>query len=162
MNQISVDINILDDSPAKILLRLLEAKQLAQRRLKAWQATVNCFPGLFSKLEEFGLEPSFNLNDGGIDLNIAGSPEMLTKVWRELRRAGFKNDSFPSDRKDGTFSTYWRADDEYARIWMYFASTLCRRIQVGTKMIEQPIYETQCGEMPLEEIEKADSSVIPF
>ena len=26
--------------------------------------------------------------------------------------------------------------------------TLCRRVQVGTKMVEQPIYETQCGELP--------------
>jgi hypothetical protein len=31
---------------------------------------------------------------------------------------------------------------------MSFSSTACRRVQVGVQMVEQPIYEVQCGELP--------------
>lgn len=144
--ELSVDFDSLD-LPTKTLLKLIEARQEVQKKLALWHSTIKRNPGLFQRLEQLDIEPRLNLNDGCIDISFTGDPDLLTKVWRELRRAGFKNDTFPTQKGDGTFCTHWHADGQ-ARLWMFFSSNVCRRVQVGTKMVEQPVWETQCGDLP--------------
>jgi hypothetical protein len=37
------------------------------------------------------------------------------------------------------------------RIWLAFSSTVCRRVKIGTKTVEQDVYETVCDELTLPE-----------
>ena len=39
-------------------------------------------------------------------------------------------------------------EEGLSRFWMQFTSSVCKRVQVGTKTVEQPIYEVQCGALP--------------
>ena len=150
-----IDPEQLEYLPAKTLLRLVEQYQRTQKHSKSFTQTVNNLPALFRALEELELEPRFDLDDGSISLSFAGDGPKLTVVWRLLRRHGYNTHSRPK-KGDTTFYSFWECEGQ-ARIFLNFTSSVCRRVQVGTQMVEQPIFETQCGEMP--EIEAETPSV---
>jgi hypothetical protein len=155
---VSIDLDNLEQLPAKTLLRLVETNQKSKKHLAAFQVTLNHFTPLFRQFEEWELEPVFDVNAGSIDLTFSGDGERFGKVWTELRRNGYKPYSRP---KKGDTSYYGSFDQEgFARIWLNFSSTMCQRVQVGTKMVEQPVYETRCGE-GLPELEADPVAVLP-
>ena len=79
-----------------------------------------------------------------VDLSIAGTKETLETIFKIFRNRGYA----PSDRPDEDdrvgFSCFWNHPDFECRWWLSFTSTVCHRVQVGTKMVEQPIYEVRC------------------
>lgn len=118
------------------------------KNVERWKKTLDSFPLLFESLEQIGLEPYFDSKDGCINLSFDGDSERLQRVWKELRIAGFKPGRQAPVEPASTFSTYWthiEKDEGYAEVWMYFSSSVCHMVQVGTKMVEQPVYEVQCG-----------------
>jgi hypothetical protein len=147
-----IEPETLEYLPAKTLLRLVEQSQKTAKNAKAFRLAVSTFPDLFRAFEELDLDVTFHLDNEYVSLSFAGDGEKLKTVWGHMRRAGFNTRSRPA-KGDTTFNAFW-SQEGYADIFMMFSSILCRRVQVGTKMVEQPIYETQCGELP--EIE-ADS-----
>lgn len=153
-SEISIDVDMLDQLPAKTMLRLIELAQAAQKHNALFQKTVRTLAPLFRQLEVLDVTLTFNLGDGDINLTFTGDGERLRQVWSELRRNGYNCATHPK-KGDTTFYGWWQQEG-VSQIWMNFSSSVCRRVQVGTKMVEQPIYETQCGELPaLEEIEAA-------
>lgn len=93
-------------------------------------------------LQKAGVNISYvNIDTCSYNLNISGSRADLDVLFGILRRAGLMPDSRPAE-KDTSFCTYWRAED--FRLWIFFASTSCKRVQVGTELKETPIYETIC------------------
>ena len=147
-----IEPETLEYMPAKTLLRVVEASQNAKKWTALFQTTVNGHIALFRWLEEQDLEVRFSLSDGDINLAFTGDGQRLGQVWGELRRNGYTPSSHPT-KGSSQFYTHWLKDG-CSTIWMNFSSTMCRRVQVGTQMVEQPIYEVQCGEMPemLEEV----------
>jgi hypothetical protein len=100
----------------------------------------------------------------GYDMNISlsGDKHMLEAAWRVLRKLGF---DAPSSRPEANQSSWngrfhRKADD--CTIYLFFTSSVCRRIKTGTKMVEQDIYETVCGETITEETTETDSDSLPF
>ena len=83
------------------------------------------------------------LGSTGYNVNITGSRADLDVMFGVLRRAGLTPDSRPVE-KHSNYSTYWRT--EGFRVWVWFTSTSCKRVQVGTKVEEVPVYETVCEE----------------
>lgn len=150
-----IEPETLEYLPAKTLLKLVEQAQKAKRWQVQFQITVNSFPALFRRLEELDIDPKFSLVDGDIDLSFAGDGPKLSEVWKALRAAGYQPNNRPEKGKS-SFYTHWHHEG-YSTVWMNFSSTVCRRVQVGTKTVEQPIYEVQCGELP--EIESEDKPV---
>lgn len=136
----------LEYVPAKTLLRVVEATQNAKKWTALFQSTVNSHLGLFRWLEEQDLDVRFSLSDGDMNLSFTGDGPRLGKVWGELRRAGWAPNTHPK-KGESNFYTHWTKAG-CATLWMNFTSSVCRRVQVGTQMVEQPIYEVQCGEMP--------------
>ncbi len=136
----------LEYLPAKTLLHLIERQQKAAKNFKEFKATVGAFPELFRGFENLDIEPGFGLDDNYISLAFAGDGAKLAAVWKLLRQHGYKNSCHPK-KGDTTFYAFWEQEG-HARFFMNFTSSVCRRVQVGTKLVEQPIYETQCGEMP--------------
>ena len=158
-----IEPETLEYLPAKTLLRLVEQAQKAQKFGALFRLTVKSFPALFRRLEELDIDPSFSLAEGDVNLNFTGDGPKLTEVWKALRAAGYEPNARPS-KGQSTFYTHWNREG-YSTIWMSFDSSVCRRVKVGTKMVEQDIFETQCGELP--ELDAPLSSVavveeIPF
>lgn len=156
-NQVSIiEPDTLEYLPAKTILRLIDQSQKAKKWNDLFKVTVKSFPALFRRLEELDIEPSFSLADGDINLTFTGDGSRLSEVWKALREAGYKPDNRPK-KGDSTFYTHWRLED-CAIIWLNFSSSVCRRVKVGTKMVEQDVFEVQCGELP--EIEGDDKVVV--
>jgi hypothetical protein len=144
--ELVIDIDELEYLPAKTILKLVEHSQKVTKALKEFKQTVSSVGPLFRSFEEMDIDLQFNPDGGYIAFCFTGDGERLAAVWKELRRNGYKSDCRPK-KGDTTFYAFWEREG-YARLFMNFSSSMCRRVQVGTKMVEQPIYETQCGDLP--------------
>ena len=80
------------------------------------------------------------------DLQIAGNKQDLEAVWALLRRAGFECKGKRPEKNTTSWSGWFRKDGFEGSVYLSFHSTVCRRVQVGTKMEEVPVYEVNCGE----------------
>jgi hypothetical protein len=86
---------------------------------------------------------SINLDGvASVDVSVAGDHHVLNGMWAALRKLGYKTSTRPEEKVAG-FSGYWYKD-EWPAIWMTFSSTKCTRKKIGTKMVEQPVYEVVC------------------
>lgn len=90
------------------------------------------------------------------DLNVSftGGKQALEKAFKILRFKGFVPDGRPTE-KDTKFTTYFRHPDG-ASVWLSFSSSVCVRVQVGTRTVEEPIYEIQCEEPAPAAVASAD------
>lgn len=156
--ELILDVDTLEYLPARTILKLVEHSQKVSKALKEFKRTVNEMSPLFRSLEEMDIDLQFNPDGGYIALCFTGDGERLAAVWKELRRNDYKNDCRPK-KGDTTFCAFWYREG-YANLFMNFSSSMCKRVQVGTKMVETPIYETQCGELPELEVEPKSSAVV--
>jgi hypothetical protein len=171
MNSLAeIEIERLESLPAATMLRLVEKSKKAKKNAAAFQAAISGMPALFNKLEELDIDPGFDLDSDHISVNFSGDGAKLGFVWGELRRHGYNTHSRPEKGKT-EFYSFW-VHESFCKIWLNFSSSVCRRVQVGTRTVtkEEPIYETQCGELPeleaaapaLTVIEGGASDVSPF
>ena len=84
-----------------------------------------------------------SIDTGGYNVNVTGSRADLDVMFGILRREGLTPDRRPVE-KDTSYCTYWRA--ESFKLWVWFTSTSCKRVQVGTELKEVPVYDTVCEE----------------
>jgi hypothetical protein len=100
-----------------------------------------------------------------LTINIKGDSSVLTEVIRFMRTNGWycegERPKANEPRWEGTFK---HRDLVRQPVNITFGSTVCRRVQVGTKVVvkevEEPIYETQCDEpIPEHAPDRADSGV---
>lgn len=78
---------------------------------------------------------------------IDGTKDDLIQCVKVLRSHKFIPDERPKEN-DVSWYTLWRrneGDGPEILIWFSFSSSQCRRVQVGTKTVEQPIYEVECS-----------------
>ena len=154
MNAVSIDVDMLEHLPAKTMLKLVEQAQKMKRFAERFQQTVKKRPSLFRRLEELDIDLRFGMDDGDINMTFTGDGEKFAAVWGELRRAGWTPNLRPEKgTKKSEFYTHWEHEEGLARFWFHFTSAICKRVQVGTKTVEQPIYEVQCESLPEIEVE---------
>jgi hypothetical protein len=80
------------------------------------------------------------------NINITGPRADLDVMFGILRRFGLQPKSRPEE-KTQYYSTFWKFDELMSEfLFVTFSSTSCRRVQVGTKMEEVPVYDTVCEE----------------
>lgn len=79
------------------------------------------------------------------NINITGPRADLDVMFGILRRHGLQPNGRPEE-KTQYYSTFWKFDDTSDFLFVSFSSTSCRRVQVGTKMEEIPVYDTVCEE----------------
>jgi len=82
------------------------------------------------------------LDSTSYNINITGTKDDLHIMFGTLRKCGLEPRTRPEE-KQTDYSTFWR-DDEGFSVWVSFASTSCKRVQVGTEMKEVPVYDTVC------------------
>lgn len=147
MNMLAaIEPEILELLPAKTMLKVIELTQKAKKYSTLFQVTVRAHADLFRGLEELDLDCQFCLTSGDINLSFTGNGAKLGEVWGLLRRYGYAPNNRPK-KGESSFHTHWYKDG-FSTIWMSFSSSVCRRVQVGTKTETVPIYEVQCGDMP--------------
>jgi hypothetical protein len=125
--------------------QLLEEALYLSKRRALWSSSLIYFQGLVKSLEEIGIEPTMSTD---INVSFTGDKERLEKVWHIIRLAGFELSETSERPKagDDKWSGYFFHPECKMPVWLFFTSSVCRRVKVGTKLVEQDIYETICGE----------------
>jgi hypothetical protein len=124
----------------QIELSLQQQYEQAKRAIEDWQREKDLFLPIITELELLGLEPAW---DGELNLRFSGDAAKLAAVVRVLRRGGWEfRDSRPAANQPEWCGRMYR--EGTPSVWIFFTSTVCRRVQVGTQTVEQPIYETIC------------------
>lgn len=152
---LSADVNFLADMPVRTLLALEDKRRSAERFLHAAAQALRQAAPLFVALEAMDIDVSIAVDSRSIDVKFAGDGRKLGEVWSLLRRAGWGDPSSRPEKGATAYNAFWH-HAELPRIWLCFSATACRRVQVGVQMVEQPVYEVQCGELP--ELPTSDSA----
>jgi len=130
---------------------LAEMRDAATKLYERQMATFDKLEGYYGALsEEFEpLNPYAYADPFDLNVTITGDKAKLAKAFGILRRNGFVPDARPKE-KDTSFNTHFRQTDGTS-IYLSFSSTVCKRVQVGTRTVEEPVYEIQCDERPIDE-----------
>lgn len=135
--------------PSLTVLKLVEHTSLIQRNIKLYQKLLLDFTDMVGQLEDMpAMTISFDYTTYQPCMNVswAGDGDSLRHVWGLLRQNGYEPTERPK-KGDTQFHAYF-LNKPNPHVWINFASTECRRVQVGTQTVEQPVYETRCVEMP--------------
>lgn len=147
MNAVSIDLNQLDQLP-QIAFKIIDQRRESLRLSEKAMRTANAHPGLFRGLEDLDITVRVSTDFSSFDMRFTGDGRRLADVWRLMRTHGFTNAARPK-KGDTSFSDFFEKEG-CLKFWLSFSSTLCKRVQIGTKTVEQPIYETICGENGIE------------
>jgi len=79
-----------------------------------------------------------------LDIRFTGDKRLFKRVYTNLLMRGCGEGVKPTAGSDSYSSFMCRHEDNFY-VWISFSSTECKRVQVGVKMVEQPVYELQCG-----------------
>ena len=133
--------SMLED-PIEILLHK-EQLNLA-KKTATWEVAKPVFTPVINALEKLGIVPT-NI-DYYVGFSVAGDAELLTKIIRILRTGGFTTTADRPKKGENSWYAFFDYEGLTLRLFLNFTSTVCRRVKVGTKMVEQDIYEVQCGD----------------
>ncbi|MGD9590835.1 MAG: hypothetical protein AB7Q37_18465 [Pyrinomonadaceae bacterium] len=144
-------MNTTDDmDPVDIELQK-DAVALSERRL-LWQQHKATFAPIVAKALALNGRVTF---PNTLDIHLFGDKHALAEMVRVLRTRGFSTVNSPPKKGDNSWRAFFRKDGVSVEIWLSFSSTVCRRVKVGTKMVEQDVYETVCDELTLPDTEAA-------
>ena len=125
-----------------------EANKYGRDTAKRINTMIKCHSKQVTEIVKRLTAAGVNVNNVWIDstsynIDITGTKDDLHIMFGTLRKCGLEPSTRPEE-KQATYSTFWRS--EGFSIWVSFGSTTCKRVQVGTKMQEVPVYETVCEE----------------
>lgn len=130
---------------AKLQAALDEKKKLLRKRRAAMKFHMAKLQALFTELDPLGCDP---WTDGDwIYLTVTGDKHAFLAFARIIRKHGFE---LPKIEKGATgFNQFVHLGegDNAVTLYFTFTSTACRRVKVGTKMVEQEVFEVVCDEI---------------
>lgn len=140
-------IEVVSDS---IIDKELIEEQLNLTKKKAkWNEDKWLLGPVVNALFLIGIEPS--LSSGSLNVSFSGDKAKLAAAIRILRVAGFVGDGEKPKKGDDSWYSYFHHPRCELQIWFYFTSTVCKKVKVGTKLVEQDVYEVQCGDITIDE-----------
>lgn len=142
----SAEMEHLMDDPIEIALAE-KAIALAKSRAK-WNSIKDFYRPIINALQRLGLEPTLGTD---IDLSFAGDAHKLASVVRILRTSGFTTLGERPKKGDTAWHAYFEHPECATKLWLYFTSSVCKRVKTGTQMVEQDVYEVQCGDISMPE-----------
>lgn len=80
-----------------------------------------------------------------LSISVSGDKKVLEESYWLLRSLGFERPTDMPKKGDAAWSSFFYHPDG-AKVWFSYASTVCKRVQVGEETITRPVYEIQCGE----------------
>lgn len=140
-----MDITTLFDAAEQTLINAQKRQEAIVDYLNQHQEIIN---ELLPLITESNIETevlTFLVVPGTSELYIglSGTKENLNKIFSIFRKCGLYPRSRPKEN-DTSYYTYFYAEDSDFRVWFSFTSTVCRRVAVGTRIVEETIYEVQC------------------
>lgn len=78
-----------------------------------------------------------------VNLYVTGAAPAMKEIFRGFRKLGYQPSKRPGVKPESTFTCYFEQTNK-PTFYLSFSSTLCKRIKVGTKTVEQDIYEVVC------------------
>jgi hypothetical protein len=143
----NAQVETMPDSLVEI--KLAEAAlAIAKDRLQ-WNGCKEFFGPIVNAFQRIGAEPYFST--GTIYINMTGDKDKLTQAFRILRTAGLEFTSDRPKKGDTSWHSSFKHPSQTVYVFFQFTSSVCRRIKTGTKMVEQDIYEVQCGDISTDE-----------
>lgn len=136
---IEIEPQAIDLDP--VFGKLSDAHSKLARMANEWNRCKGQYLKFVQEMVLLGCELSTD-SDFDIHFRVAGDKQKFLQLVRCHRRYGFK----PEMPAKGATTAFWRINGRDAQMGMYFSfsSTVCHRVKVGTKMVEQDVYETQC------------------
>lgn len=133
-----------------------EALALAERR-ETFKMNKALLGPIVNAMRKLGADVTF---PNSLDVRIVGDAAKLAAAVRILRTSGF---TFPTESRPKKGDTSWHQFFKHSEcpvaVWFNFSSSVCRRVQVGTKTetVNTPIFETVCDsiELPAADYPKA-------
>jgi hypothetical protein len=140
-------------------IKLAEAAlAIAKDRLQ-WAGCKEFFGPVVNALQRIGAEPY--LSGATIYVSMTGDKDKLTQAFRVFRGAGMDFTGSRPKKGDSSWSAAFRHPSQSVYVFFQFTSSVCRRIKTGTKMVEQDIYETQCGDISEPEVPQLTAVPVP-
>lgn len=125
------------------------------KQILAWAKVRARFEPVVLQLDELDVANDYS---GGDILYISayGDTKRLTAVIRALRTNGWNTTTKPEIGKPeykAIFSVETTEEEPFApseKVHLSFTSSVCKLVKTGTQMVEQDIYEVQCGDVEIE------------
>lgn len=128
-----------------------EALALAERR-ETWAMNKRLLGPIVNAMRKLGGDVTF---PNSLDIRLVGDRVKLAGAVRVLRTSGF---TFPAASRPKKGDTAWHQffthPDCPIQVWFNFSSSVCRRVQTGVTMVEQPVFDTVCDSIELPEIDE--------
>jgi hypothetical protein len=138
--ELSIDADAID-------IHLSEENIAFAKRKARWIASKPHILPLIDKFVALGHEPHFG--DSYLSINFTGDAKALADVVRALRNSGWDTKSDKPKPGDTSWQAYYTKEDCKVDVFLWFSSSVCRKVKVGTKLVEQDVYEVQCGDTNL-------------
>jgi hypothetical protein len=135
-------VNILED--------ITQSLQYASERFLFWQTNKEKLQPILDELEQVVTVTNASVTSHTLDLSATGGKKEFLSLFQILRSHGY-SPSYEYEEKWEMAGRFWKKDGQPS-IWVFFCSTACKRVQVGTEMKEVPVFEVRCDEdmLPLE------------
>lgn len=128
-----------------ILENINDSIQYANKRLAQYLTHQEWIDELVAAMPADSLQ-NVAVTSYSLDLSVIGKADTLSMVWRALRTRGWNTGKDKPEPGDSGWSGFWHKEGVEFQLWLSFTSTVCVRVQVGTRMEEVPVYEVRCHE----------------
>lgn len=152
----NAQVETLLEDPIELLLAQ-NAINLARARSR-WASVKDFYRPILNAFQRLGIEPRLS-ND--LDIAFAGDAHKLAAVVRILRTNGFTTQSARPEPGSTTWYARYKHPEVPLDTWLSFTSSVCKRVKVGTKMVEEDIYEVQCGDISAMVDEQPALTIVP-
>jgi hypothetical protein len=79
-----------------------------------------------------------------LNVHITGTKETLGRVFKVLRSLGFERPENAPQENQPDYLGGFRMPESSATVYVSFRSTVCRRVPVGKRTVEEIVYEVHC------------------
>lgn len=132
-----------------IEINLAETALAVAKRQQTYRAIKHVYSPVIQAIQQLGLEIKYE--SSYMSLHFTGDVHRLASVVRILRAADFTSVSLRPKKGDTQWSAFYRHPDCNVELFLWFTSAVCKKVKVGTKLVETDIYETQCDGGNLDE-----------
>lgn len=122
------------------------------KQIIAWAKVRALFEPVVLAFDELEVSATFS-SDSILYVSAYGDKKRLAEVVRVLRTRGWNTETKPEEKSPEYKATFTVEATEYApfppkgSVYLMFTSSVCRRVKTGTKMVEQDVFEVQCGDV---------------
>lgn len=135
-----------------------EALVIAERR-ETWAMHKAVLAPLVNAMRKLGADVALT---NSLDISLVGDAAKLAAAVRVLRLSAYSSHNKRPVKGDTSWTAFSNRTGSL-EIYFSFSSSVCRRVQTGTKMVEQPVFETVCDslELPADQPIKALPAAAP-